>query len=371
MMTLFYLFSACIIIQTLFAIWMLWTSGSNTEFSPEHSESNYKPVSIIICARNESQNLKENLPRIIEQDHPEMEIIVVNDESSDDTASVLEEFSKQNPRLKVIHIGKQDDRNLPGKKYALSRGLANARYEHILLTDADCKPGSLQWAKIMSAQLNDKKEIVAGYGPYTPVKSGLNIFIRWETMHTFLQYSTYARSGIPYMAVGRNLACKKSLMEDAQQHPLWKVSVSGDDDMLIRLKGTRHNMTVFATPEAYCNSKAKSSFSEWKTQKERHVSTGKYYKPLVKVLLSLYAGSHGLMWLLVPVLAAGGLWYLISSLLVLRCFLTWALWGIKAESLREPRLWLYFPLCDIGWMLYNVFLSPYIFFKTKQQWKSS
>src|SRR6185312_16266737 len=109
-----------------------------------------------------------------------------------------------------------DERNLQGKKFALSYGVVYAKNDWLLLTDADCAPTSNRWLEQMVAPLAAGKEIVAGYGGYNKTWGLLNAFIRWETLHTFLQYSAYSLAGKPYMAVGRNLACTKDILLKAQ-----------------------------------------------------------------------------------------------------------------------------------------------------------
>lgn len=346
---------------------MLWAAPSSKVI--EKNEQEKSALSIIICAQNEAANLAINLPLVAVQKHPDFEIIVVNDDSTDDTQEILQELCKKHEQLKTVTIAHEENRNLPGKKYALSKGIAAAKNEHLLLCDADCAPASEYWAIEMSNSIKGNKEIVAGYGAYKTRKGFLNTFIRWETMHTFLQYSCYAHSGIPYMAVGRNLACKKSLLEEAQSSPIWSSMPSGDDDLLIRLKGNKKNVAIVADPKAFTYSEAKSNFKEWIAQKQRHLSTGKLYRKSIQLLLGIYAASHGLMWLLAIILWISGMGYLINSLLILRCMLVWSLWAITAESLKEKKIVFLLPICDIAWAFYNLFLSPYIFYKTKKQWK--
>jgi glycosyltransferase involved in cell wall biosynthesis len=366
MMALFYIFSICIVVQTLFAVWMLWAGSGNKELP---AESVGKPLSIIICAHNEAENLNKNLPLILQQSHSDFEVIVVNDASDDDSAGILHELSGQYAHLLVININKGEERLLPGKKFALSKGIESAKNEHLLLCDADCAPASTNWASLMSKRLNPPTEIVAGYGAYTKTSLWLNTFIRWETVHTFLQYSSYAKTGMPYMAVGRNLACTKAVLKTAQASPLWASMPSGDDDLLILLEGKRNNVAIISEPDSFTFSEAKSNFGDWLKQKQRHLSTGKLYKSHIQFLLSLYGFSHGLMWLLALMLCAAGKAYLISSMFILRCMLVWCLWAITADSLKERKLILWLPLCDVAWAIYNLILSPYIFYKTKKQWK--
>jgi glycosyltransferase involved in cell wall biosynthesis len=365
-MILFFICSACILVQILFAVWMLW-SGPASGNAGRKEEPNNHPLSIIICARNEAANLRKNLELILQQDHPHFEVVVINDRSDDDTVQVLDSFSAY-PNLVTIHIPVGEQPSLPGKKFALSKGVALAKHEHLLLCDADCAPASTAWARLMASPLQKKKEIIAGYGPYERRKGCLNVFIRWETLHTFIQYCMFTRSGMPYMAVGRNLACTKSVLLKAQSHPYWQSMPSGDDDLLIRISANRHNTRILQDPAAFTYSIPKLTFTSWCAQKQRHLSTGKLYRQHIKVLLGVYGLTHGLMWLLFVVLCLMGNAYLVSTMMVLRCLLSWSVWALSARAMQEKSLLLLLPLCDVGWALYNLFLSPYIFFKTKKQW---
>ena len=97
------------------------------------------PISVIISARNEAQNLRENLPSILTQKYPKFEVVVVNDCSSDSSDLVLEEFKAKYPNLKVVTIT-EHVRFKTGKKFALTLGIKAAANEHLLFTDADCQP---------------------------------------------------------------------------------------------------------------------------------------------------------------------------------------------------------------------------------------
>src|SRR5690554_1970858 len=123
------------------------------------------PVSVIIAARNEEDNLFEFLPSILEQDYKQFEVVVIDDQSVDNSASILKAYQEKYPHLRVIHLQK-NQHLASGKKLALTIGIKGAKYEHLLLTDADCEPSSNQWLKSMTNQFTDRKEIALGYAPY-------------------------------------------------------------------------------------------------------------------------------------------------------------------------------------------------------------
>ncbi len=330
------------------------------------------PVSVIICAKNEAGQLSINLPHVLSQvyfdqyDRSYYEVIVVNDGSSDETTAILNSLKLEYPHLVVVNI---DVSASKGKKHALAMGLQAAKHYMLLLTDADCKPASSNWLRLMVAPLHIGKEIVAGYGGYYAKSGLLNAFVRWETMHTYLQYSTYAASGMPYMAVGRNMACTRTVLENAIAQHIWKALPSGDDDLLVQIAGTATNVAVVSDPDAFTHSAAKATIAEWIHQKQRHLSTGKYYKASTQLLLGGYALSHACVWLVlicsfftVPALT-------VFILIGVRCMLYWVLWKRVLNRLNEKIPLYLLPLFDLGWMMYNFAFLPYITWKNKKNWK--
>lgn len=334
------------------------------------------PVSVIICAKNEADNLSKYLPEILAQRYKNaagnllFEVIVVDDASTDGTEGVLKEFQHKYSQLRVISISSADKRDKPGKKYALSRGVDAAQNDILLMTDADCAPASPHWLSYMvNPLLNEEKEIVLGYGKYRATEGWLNKFIRWETLHTFIQYSSYAMLGIPYMGVGRNIACKKMALLQAQQSPKWCKTASGDDDMLVQLVGNKKNVSVVSEQEAHTISAAKEHYADWKRQKQRHFSTGKLYNGRSKLFLGLYGLAHGLMWLLFIVLLFTPYRGVVSVVMMARCLSYWVFWHYAAKKLKEQKAIKNMLPVDFGWALYNFVFSPYIIWKTKQAWK--
>jgi len=373
---IFILFLIAAFIQCGYALYFFARiiSRNHTPNSQFPIPNSPKPVTIIICAKNEAQNLKQNLPFILAQRYtneagkPLYEVIVVNDASDDETASVLLQLKLQYDHLSDVIISPSEERTFKGKKFALSKGLQQASNEYILLTDADCAPSGPDWLSCMVAPLHIGKQIAIGYGGYKKTKGLLNAFIRWETLQTFLQYSTYALAGKPYMAVGRNLACTKSLLEKAQRTEVWNKLPSGDDDILISTMATKDNTGVVFDSSAFTYSDTKTSWKDWAKQKSRHLSTGKYYKPVIKVLLAMYAATHALLWLTFLLPLATSFFKIAIFVMLLRSLLYWSIWLYTAKLLKEESLWFTFPFFDFGWMLYNFAFSPYIIWKNKKQW---
>jgi len=265
-------------------------------YKSESKKNEQLPVSIVICAKDEAENLKTFLPEILNQKYPDFEVIVVNDASTDETGNVLKLLQKEYKQLYVTTI--PNDRKFKhGKKLAVSIGLKAAKNKWVLLTDADCKPASNLWLASMQENFSDKNEIVLAYGSYETKKGFLNKIIRFDTMFIALQYFSYAKAGIPYMGVGRNLAYKKSLFFNNKGFASHLHIQSGDDDLFVNENANKNNTNIELRHQSFTISKVSSSFKSWFYQKKRHLQTGKYYKFKHKFLLGLEVLSKMLFYI--------------------------------------------------------------------------
>ena len=269
-------------------------------------QSQQHPVSVIICARDEDENLARNLPGVLVQQYSSTyEVVAVNDNSVDDSKYIFQELKKTFKSLHVVELT-QEAKHISGKKYPLSIGIREAKHEVLLLTDADCVPSSEFWIEKMQDAYDDDIEIVLGYGAYHKTKGILNKLIRFETFHTALQYLSYALAGIPYMGVGRNLSYKKNLFIRNKGFSSINHIPSGDDDLFINKVATKKNTAVVIDPEAITRSIPRTTWGSWLKQKSRHYTTAKFYKPKHKFLLGFYFSTQFLYY---PLLTAAIIFY--------------------------------------------------------------
>lgn len=244
------------------------------------------PVTVIICAKNEEENLIRNLPRIFEQNYPQFQVIVVNDGSWDDTKDILEAFQKSHPNLHVINIEENDHLRM-GKKLALTLGIKGARYEHVLLTDADCEPVSSNWISHMAAPFTHGNTLVLGHSPVKKEKGFLNLLIRFDNLITALNYHSFSLGKVTYMGVGRNLAYSKQLFFDVGGFKKHYSIVSGDDDLFVNEIAPRARTVSVLHPDSFIETRGKATFQLWFRQKQRHYTTVKYYRRSHRALLFL------------------------------------------------------------------------------------
>ncbi|HUZ61872.1 MAG TPA: glycosyltransferase [Hanamia sp.] len=327
------------------------------------------PVSVIICSRDEASNLQKNLrDTLLQKYRTTHEVIVVDDNSLDESKYILEEFQKNFKQLQLIEL-KQEARFIPGKKYPLSIGIKTAKYEIVLLTDADCVPASEYWIQKMQEYYTDGIEIVLGYGPLQKVKGIFNKLVRWETFHTALQYLSYAQCGIAYMGVGRNLSYKKSVFFRHKGFSAHNHVPGGDDDLFINKASTKNNTAIVIDKDAFTLSEPPTSWKHWFRQKNRHYTTSKYYKRIHKFLLGLYAIS---LFLFYPLF--------IASLFFFDWKITLPVFGIRfivqaiiifksTNKLDEKDLFPWFIFFDVWMFFYYLIFAAALFRKPLKTWK--
>jgi cellulose synthase/poly-beta-1,6-N-acetylglucosamine synthase-like glycosyltransferase len=286
------LFGLALAIQLFLLLFRFLKTGNHSVVA----EQAMHPVSIVIAARNEEKNLLENIPKIMAQKHPNFEVIIVNDSSWDDTADVLKALSLSYPQLHVIHID-EEKQNMQGKKFAITLGIKAAKHDIILLTDADCEPASEHWITEMTKGLSDSKQLSIGFSPYARTEGWLNRLIRFDTLLIGCQYMGFARSGAPYMGVGRNLAYHKDLFFKIGGFKSHYSIASGDDDLFVNQVATGKNTWVVSTPESQTISEPKHSWNAWFTQKRRHFTTSGMYKTSHKLMLSIWPLSFAILML--------------------------------------------------------------------------
>ncbi len=255
------------------------------------------PVSILVCAHDEAQNLHELLPLLQRQNHPDFEIIIVDDRSNDNTYDFLLEEMKNDARVKMVRTLQTPER-MNAKKYAITLGIKSAKNELILLTDADCRPVGNDWVTTMSTRFTPDTQLILGYSPYIKEKGLLNLFIRYESFLTALQYLGWALLGQPYMGVGRNLSYRKSLFLNHKGFNNYMNITGGDDDLFVNRHATQANTKWCIEPTAHIYSIPKKSMASFFYQKVRHLSVGKFYRLKDKIKVGLFSSTLILTWAL-------------------------------------------------------------------------
>lgn len=340
-----YTFAGVVSIQVMFYLFVF----GKFAFSKEKKQTKENvPVSVIICAKNEGTNLRAFLPYILNQDYANYQTVLINDASIDDTLEVMEDFANTNDSIKIVNV-KNNEAFWANKKYALTLGIKAAKHNILLFTDADCKPVSKHWISDMVSHFNNNKSIVLGYGAYSKVKNSiLNKLVRFETLLTATQYMAFAKLGIPYMGVGRNLAYTKDAFFKANGFMGHMHIRSGDDDLFVNQVGNSKNTAICVTKESFTTSNPKTTFASWIKQKRRHITAANHYKKAHKFLLGLFYISQLLFWILsITLIVSQSFINVVVALISLRFIAQFLSIGFSAKKLNEQDLIFLLPILEL------------------------
>lgn len=118
-----------------------WLAAGNRKLEflrdePLPGEGPLPRLSVVVPARNEEEKLEAALRSVLAQAYGPLEVVAVDDRSTDRTGEILDRLAREHERLRVIHVEELPDGWL-GKNHALHRGAEVARGELLLFTDAD------------------------------------------------------------------------------------------------------------------------------------------------------------------------------------------------------------------------------------------
>lgn len=365
---IFYVFAFALLLQLWYYLFFFKRLAF---YKKKELNKSCPPASVIICARNEEDNLVKFLHFIFEQDYPEFEVVVVNDCSFDNTPDILKELAKKYANLKIVTIPESINHS-HGKKVALMLGIKGAKNEHLLFTEADCKPNSKYWLRNMMQHFTSETEIVLGYGAYEKQSGFLNKIIRFDAFTNALQYLSFALAGKTYMGTGRNLAYKKSLFFKMKGFASHYHIESGDDDLFVNQAATKSNTKIEIDVDSHTVSRVKKTFKDWVFKKVGQGKTFKHYNPKSKFLIRMLRLSQYLFYsTFITLLILQFEPIFVLSFFTLRLSIQIIIFNKSMSLLSEKDLLLFLPIIEfILLILYPLIVILNLFTK-KNKWKKT
>ena len=294
----------------------------------------------------------------------------MDDRSADDTYEYAINLEQEEEKLKLVRIDSTPD-HINNKKYAITLGVRAAKFDCILLSDADCVPEGDDWIDEMShGFISDNKKFVIGYSQYLKAKGFLNFFIKYETLLTAINYLGIGLLGRPYMAVGRNIGYRKSFFLENNGFGKFQNVVGGDDDLLINQHAKRKTTSFILSPTSTIYSNPKTKLSDFILQKTRHLSVGKHYRKTDKLLLGLLSLSKIIFWIsfIAAILSVFQTYFVIGGFLLVMVLLLTALLVFKKKTGDKSSIWM-FPLLDFIFIFYYISTGLKVLFTKKVRWK--
>ena len=321
----------------------------------------FPTATIIICARNEENNLPNLLPALARQIYPpdKLEICLVDDRSSDRTSALLSAFAAEHAHAHYFRITDTQP-NFAPKKRALTHAIQCSRGDILVLTDADGVPGPNWVAEIVRAFDRDTA-MVCGYSPYHPRTSLWQNILALEYFSLAAVAAGSIGAGRPLTCTGSNLAYRRAAFAAVNGFAGIAHWISGDDDLLLhKMHEQRAGAIKFVAHTAtHVPVSPPRSWQELQAQRTRYASKGRHYKPQVTLALAAVY--------VLNLFLCGGLLAIVAGAIKV-FFIALACGGFKAvfeflylkkaaHWFAEERLLRYFPFAALLHPFYIVYFS--------------
>jgi|UPI0003A70648 cellulose synthase/poly-beta-1,6-N-acetylglucosamine synthase-like glycosyltransferase len=324
--------------------------------SPERNDVS---ISVIVCARNEAQRLQPLLESLTRLEYPtdQYEIILVDDDSSDKTQTLMQTYAQRFPHWHVLRHIKQPGEP-QGKKAALTMGISHAKGEIILTTDADCQV-PVGWLKSMAGYFEPEVGMVLGFAI---VKSGQSLFERLQQFGCVCEATVAAVSAYyqrPTHSNGQNLAYRKAIFTEVGGYTEGAQISSGDDFFLSKAIQTRSKwrFAFNISPSSFVTTLPEKWGRQFIHQQLRRNGKAFYLPPLHFFLASwvfLFHVGLGVALLMAPALF--GSLVVLKFLVELVAFRAGAKLFGQTILLRDfPIFWVLYPMQIIGFAVLGSF----------------
>ena len=257
-------------------------------FRPNNrTQSKKLPISVIIAARNEEENIANVLSDLMTQTYPKdkYEIIVVDDHSHDRTTDIVKQFIKKGFNLKLIHTNSCEE-GLTAKKNTLYQGIKKSCGEIIFILDADCRVLPT-WIEVMVSYFTPEVGMLVGFSQLGTRTESRSLFQQLQAID-FLSLMAAAQGainiGMPLASSGQNLAYRRDAFEDVGGFSKIGHRISGDDVLLLQLIHRNTSWKIRFAPSTSCfnSSLPETTMHDFLNQRIRWASNGSYQFKLNK-----------------------------------------------------------------------------------------
>lgn len=355
-------------VATLIQLLYYWIFFSRLAYyvqKPANAEK--PPVSIVITVSNQYLALRDNLPAILEQDYPEYEVVIVNDNSDDDTSELLETFTKKYNHLSVVELTQRLNW-FKGRKFPLSLGIKSAKNETLVLTEIRCQPVGKNWLPEIVSAYKPSTEIVLGYSSYR-TESGINKWLRFTAFYDAMFYLSMALSGMAFKAIGRNLSYKKALFYRHKGFSSHYIIDAGDDELFVNKAATSKNVSVLTSSGSKVYLTRPVKFGEWLKAEKTRLFIRRFFKLKHRLLLQIFNVSNFIFYglfitcliMVTPIMP-------VLMLFLLRLVSQLIIFGTIQKRLAEKKILLFSPLFEFFLILIDFFIWLLIIFSKKKKW---
>jgi glycosyltransferase involved in cell wall biosynthesis len=323
--------------------------------------------SIVIAARNEAGFINQCLQSITNQNYnsENFEIILINDHSTDDTLAIIHQFKIHNATYKISIINLADFDKIDNKKQAITKGIEQAKFDYVILTDADCSRGN-NWLKTINQFINISNAKMV----YAPVEfAAKNIFEKLQA----LEFAGLVGVGAaamelkyPNMCSAANLIFEKKVFFEVNGYEDNMHVISGDDEFLMHkiFKKYPNQVQFLHQKEAIVLTGANGTLSQLTEQRKRWVSKSTKYENRYITFILIMAYFYNISMVVNLFID----WHLALNQILFKTLIEGVFLVTILKLFGKTKLILLLPLAEIFHVIYVIIIGIWANFGT-YNWK--
>jgi cellulose synthase/poly-beta-1,6-N-acetylglucosamine synthase-like glycosyltransferase len=329
---------------------------------------NLPTVAVIVSAKNEEQDILTCLESLeaLTYDKTKLEIIVIDDQSTDSTLSLIEKIAQRNPHFKVLSTKDAPENKLRAKAKGIAWGIKNTDAEWIFITDAD---GAVHenWIGHMLSGVDETTGMIGGMVTVKD-KSFLAILERTSWAYTLPFAFGMAGFGGEFICVGPNMALRKSIYDEAGGLENSDFKVAEDLALFRMVEKSAFGVKSYVSKETKVDLEPVPSLKHLTSQQRRWLKGGfeggwKYWIGLVFAF-----GFNNLL----SVLFIIGMVLSLKTtliLLVIKSFADFIMLLSEKILLKEKKMLRYFPFMEINVFITFMWLPISLLINSTIHWK--
>lgn len=316
------------------------------------------PLSVVIVVRDNASQVLQTLPKFLEQQYPNYEIVIVNDRSPDEQSIfAIKEYQKRFSNVKFVDLSDAVSTSR-GRKMAVSMGIKCSTHGNIVITDPDCIPASEHWLSNLSQNIQGQKKIVLGYSTYIKRRTPYNAFLHFDKLVDAVQYFSLSLFNSTYRGDFSNIVFMRNLFYQQKGFTSFNHLQWGEEDIFIHNVATPTNTAIEYSPDSAIISQNIPSYGYWRLHKISLFFTRKFNSLKNRTILSVYNITNLLFYVFLvfailfnitnPVFL-----YTTIGIAVVRIASMYVVFGISAKKLNEKQIIPHLLFYDILFSLLN------------------
>ena len=313
------------------------------------------PISVLVYCKNQAESLKEFIPKLINQNYSNYEIVIVSNHSYDDTIEVFESFEENHDHIKLVDV-ENNEAFWGSKKYALTLGVRKAKNNFLLFTSPEVEIIDENWIKSHAFHFANGVENIFGYTNKVKAKGLSSLIIRFCNFMSSLNQIGLGSIIKPFKTNEYNFGYTKELFFENNGYTNQVLVPKENNNLLLSKNITTKNSRYIVNNESMVFSKT-IKFKDWFYKKRKNYIAQKKYPFSVKLILFLFFTTEILFW---TTAITGGIlfkhpfWFIVIGI---RFLIVGIILGKCAFKLKDKNLLYFFPFLE----LINIWIQLIIF----------